>query len=184
MSVVRFSFYRLVVVTAPTGAVHTEREEIRSPIRYDSIRPAPGTEIRLHGFPPCTCPQAPVCHAREAARPRGRRLPLRRPPTPKTPQPPSPAECPAAISPHARPGEGHRFLPRPLPYRAREAFPPPSLHQVRRAEGTRRCWPPALPDRQHRLLHPQYTAWAFPGGRAWARHEVESTLTMLQSMRP
>lgn len=69
MSVVTFSFYRLVVVTAPTGAVHTEREEIRPPIRYDSIRPAPGTEIRLHGFPPCTCPQAPACHARETARP-------------------------------------------------------------------------------------------------------------------
>jgi hypothetical protein len=72
MSVVTFSFYRLVQVTAPTGEVTTEREEFRSPIRYDSINPAPGTEIRLHGFPPCTCPQAPACHAREAARPPAR----------------------------------------------------------------------------------------------------------------
>lgn len=69
MSVVTFSFYRLVQVTAPTGETTTEREEIRPPIRYDSIKPAPGTEIRLHGFPPCPCPQAPACHVREAARP-------------------------------------------------------------------------------------------------------------------
>jgi hypothetical protein len=65
MTVLTFRFYRLDTTISPTGEAATERVEVRPPIDYDSFNPAPGTEIKIWGFPPCECPQAPACHAKE-----------------------------------------------------------------------------------------------------------------------
>jgi hypothetical protein len=74
MTVLTFRFYRLDTTVSPTGETTTERVEVRPPIDYDSGNPAPGMEIKIMGFPPCQCPQAPACHAKEkesrAGRPR------------------------------------------------------------------------------------------------------------------
>jgi hypothetical protein len=87
MTVLAFRFYRLSTTVSPTGEVTTGREEVRSPIHYDSLDPAPGTEVKVRGFPPCQCPQAPACHAREKE--------------PRTPKPPRPAPAGAAAEPVA-----------------------------------------------------------------------------------
>lgn len=78
MTVVTFRFYRLDTAVSSGGEATVERVEVRPPIDYDSGNPAPGTEIKILGFPPCQCSRAPACRTRENAA-RGTR-PTRRAP--------------------------------------------------------------------------------------------------------
>jgi hypothetical protein len=59
MTVLAFSFYRLAGTVSATGELTTERVEIRPPIRYDSVNPAPGTEVKVHGFPRASARRPP-----------------------------------------------------------------------------------------------------------------------------
>ncbi|MEY9841750.1 hypothetical protein ABH941_007030 [Streptacidiphilus sp. EB103A] len=64
MTTLRFSFYRLDTVISASGEVTRERVAVKAPVTYT----APGRPEPLIGFAtPCGCPQAPACHAREAA---------------------------------------------------------------------------------------------------------------------
>jgi hypothetical protein len=75
VTVLNLAVYRLATAVSSDGQVATERVEVRPPIRYDSVNPAPDTMVKVQGFPPCTCPQAPACREREAERPRPPRRP-------------------------------------------------------------------------------------------------------------
>ncbi|MFI0942813.1 hypothetical protein [Streptomyces sp. NPDC021020] len=94
MTVLTVRFYRLDTAVSPTGEATIERVDIRPPVDYDSGNPAPGTEIKIMGFPPCQCPRAPACRTRENAR--------ATPPTRRAP----PAAAAVPKEPPLPPGEG------------------------------------------------------------------------------